>query len=363
MPTVPAKGIDGRSLAAAGMCILALFIDGFGWLLAIAGIYMLRRSSFNTGTRWVLGTVALGPKLLFLGIKAMNAPPGLSFTIQPSNLATSSALWAWTGLMIGIGVILLLQSRRQEHPANEPFQSQPKYEWLVPLIGVAMVAGGVALLLGLQDGFERIDDAGHGRWVLHHAVKGRVAEFSGGDVSEILVEERHHSRGSNDYAVKFGLKDGHSYSVTLKTAFIIDELRKFATTANLAPGKLRLVPYRGATWTSGNSKITLKDCIGVYEMSDANAHRRSTVEFWIENERLMGKETVNDTGQPQVRVLRNIKLDETGEMEYQPASYLEASHQKEENVTRISLSWAPQAESGKFIPGGFETGGQQYRKR
>jgi hypothetical protein len=194
-------------------------------------------------------------------------------------------------------------------------------------------------------------------------VKGRVAEFSGSDVATIVVEERHHSRSNNDYAVVFGLKDGHSYSVTVQTASVIDELRKFATTANLAPGKLRIVPYRGATWTSGSSGITLKACVGVYELSDPTARRRSTVEFWIENERLMGKETVDDAGQRHVRVLRNIKLDETGEVEYQPASYLEASHQQDENVTRISLSWSPQAETGKFVPDGFETEGQRYRKR
>jgi len=221
----------------------------------------------------------------------------------------------------------------------------------------------VVLLLGLQDGFQRIDEAGHGRWALHHAVKGNVAEFSGSDVAAILVEERHHSRSNNDYAVKFGLKDGQSYSVTVNTSFVIDELRKFATTANLTPGKLRIVPYRRAIWKSDSPGITLKACVGVYELSDPNARRHSTVEFWLENERLMGKETVDDAGQLHVRVLRNIKLDETGAVEFQPTSYLEASHQKEENKTRISLSWSPQDETGKFISDGFETAGQRYLKR
>ena len=48
------------------MCVLALFVDGFGWFFAIAGIYMLRRSAFSSSARWVLGAVALGPKLLFM---------------------------------------------------------------------------------------------------------------------------------------------------------------------------------------------------------------------------------------------------------------------------------------------------------
>jgi hypothetical protein len=77
---------------------------------------MLRRSAFNSSARWVLGSVALGPKLLFTGIRVMNAPSGLSFPIEPTNMATSSALWAWAGLAIGIGLFFIIESRAYYFP-------------------------------------------------------------------------------------------------------------------------------------------------------------------------------------------------------------------------------------------------------
>ena len=361
-PSIPATRIDGRSLAAAGMCVLALLIEGLGWFFAITGIYMLRRSSFGSSTRWVLGGVALGPKLLFVGIRTMNAPSGLSFPIEPYNLATSSALWAWAGLAIGLGLFFLLQPRSPEYPPNEPGRNQPQLGPVLPILGVACVVGGVVLLLGLADGFQRIDDAGHGRWALHHAVKGTVADFSGAELGTILAQERR-GRKNNFYNITVGLKDGRSFSVTTRAASALDELRKFATTANLPPGKLRIVPLRGGAWTSGSSGITAKDCAGVYELADSNAPSRSTLEFWIENERLAGKETITDSHLRHVRVLRNIKLNEAGEVEFQPATYFEASQQKADNTTTISFGWSPQTETGKFIPGGFQTGAQKYRKQ
>lgn len=346
--------------------MVALFSGGFGWFFAFAGIYMLRRSSFSSSARWVLGAVALGPKLLFMGIRAMNAPSGLSFPIEPTNLATSSTLWAWAGLAIGLGLFFLVEfrreSRRPEFPPNEPVRDQPRLGLVLPILGVACVVGGVALLLGLLDGFQRIDDAGHGRWALHHAVKGTVADFSGSELATIVAQERQ-SRRDNPYEIMVELKDGRTFSLTTRAASALDELRKFATTANLPPGTLRIVPLRGGAWTNGSSGITLKDCVGVYELVDPNARPRSTLEFWIENERLAGKETITDSQRRRVRVLPNIKLNETGEMEFQPASYLEASQQKADNTTTISFSWSPQTETGKFIPGGFQTGVQKYRKQ
>jgi hypothetical protein len=344
------------------MCVLALFTEGFGWFFAIAGIYMLRRSSFSSSARWVLGAVALGPKVLFMGMRAMNAPSGLSFPIEPTTLATSSTLWAWAGLAIGLGLFFLMESRRPEFPLDAPVRDQPRLGLVLPILGVASVVGGVVLLLGLSDGFQRIDDAGHGRWALHHAVKGTVAEFSNSELATIDVQQRR-SRRNNPYEIMVGLKDGRAFSITTQAASARDELRKFATTANLPPARLRIVPLRGAAWTNGSSGITLQDCVGVYELIDPNARPRSTLEFWIENERLAGKETIADSARRHVRVLRNLKLSETGEMEFQPASYIEASQRKADNRISISFSWSPQTETGKFIPGGFQTGVQKYRKQ
>jgi hypothetical protein len=344
------------------MCVLALFVDGFGWLFAIAGIYMLRRSSFSPSARWVMGAVALGPKLLFIGIRAMSAPSGVSFPIEPTTLATSSALWAWAGLAIGIGLLFLVELRRRpEYPPNEPVPNQPKLGLVLPILGVACVAGGVVLLLGLTDGFQRIDDAGRGRWVLHHAVKRTVADFSGSELAAIVVQQRGTRRRSS-YEITVTLQDGRAFSISTGDSAALVELRKFAATANLPPGKLRIVTFRGGTWTNGSSGMSIKDCVGVYELVDPNARPRSTIEFWLENERLAGKETIDDSPRRHVRVLSNIKLNDTGEVEFQPASYLEVSQQKAENTTTISFSWSPQRETGKFTPGGFQTGTQKYRK-
>ncbi|MFN7999211.1 MAG: hypothetical protein U0Q18_36670 [Bryobacteraceae bacterium] len=360
-PSVPATRIDGRSLAAAGICVLALFIDGLGWLFAVAGIYLLRRSSFSSSARWVLGSVALGPKLLFIGIRAMNAPSGLSFPVESTNLATSSALWAWAGLAIGLGLLLVLQSRRAEYPPNEPAPDQPQARFILPLAGVCAMAVGVVLLLGLTDGFQRIDDAGHGRWALHHAVKGTVASFSAGELAGIVAQERE-GRRENHYEITARLQDGRAFSLTTRSTASLDELRKFAATAALPPGRVSIVPLRRPAWTNGASGITLQECAGVYEQVDGAAGARSTLEFWIDNGRLAGKETLADSGRTHVRMLRNIKFQETGETEFQPASYFEASQQRADNTTAISFGWSSQPETGKFVPGGFQAGARNYRK-
>jgi glycopeptide antibiotics resistance protein len=73
---------------------MALFFNALGWLLAIIGIFLLRRAVFQPRVKWILAAVAVGPKILFLGVQSLSAPVGLSFTIEPRTLATSSALWS-----------------------------------------------------------------------------------------------------------------------------------------------------------------------------------------------------------------------------------------------------------------------------
>lgn len=271
------------------------------------------------------------------------------------------------GLAIGLGLFFLVESRRvesrrPEYPPDEPVPDQPKLGLVLPILGVACAVGGVVLLLGLPDGFQRIDDAGHGRWALHHAVKGTVANFSASELATLVAQERR-ARRDKFYEITVGLKDGRSFSLSTRAASALDELRKFATTANLPTAKLRIVPVRGPAWTNGSSGTTLGDYVGVYHLVDPNARPLSTFEFWIEDQRLAGKETIDESGRKHVRLLRNLKLNETGEMEFQPASYLEASQQKAENAFAISFSWSPQTETGKFTPGGFDTGAQRYRKQ
>ncbi len=58
----------------------------------------------------------------------------------------------------------------------------------------------------------------------------------------------------------------------------------------------------GGRWTSGASGFTLKDCVGTYERADESSRSRSTFEFWLDGERLRGKETVADPEGRHVRV-------------------------------------------------------------
>src|SRR5690349_13499048 len=99
--------LDPRSLIAAGLCVGALFFDGLGWILAIAGIVLLRRAVFSGKAKCGLAAIAILPKILFVGVRSLNAPSGLSFPIEPRNLATSSSLWAWCILVAAFGVYLM----------------------------------------------------------------------------------------------------------------------------------------------------------------------------------------------------------------------------------------------------------------
>src|SRR5512137_2976990 len=100
-----------RSLAAAGLCIGSLFLGPLGWLAAIVGVVLLLRAELPSRAKWTLAAIALLPKILFMGVSVATAPRGLSFEIESVTLTTSSSLWAWTVLLAGFGVVLLLQSR------------------------------------------------------------------------------------------------------------------------------------------------------------------------------------------------------------------------------------------------------------
>src|SRR5512136_2468240 len=87
---------DLRSLVAASLCVASLFFDALGWLMAGVGVVLLGRAVFPRRVKWLLTALALAPKVLFLGVRAMSAPQGLSFAIEPTTLTTSSSLWTWS---------------------------------------------------------------------------------------------------------------------------------------------------------------------------------------------------------------------------------------------------------------------------
>jgi hypothetical protein len=361
-PSVQATRLDVQSSIAAGLCVLALFFDVLGWILAIAGVVLLRRAVFSRTAKWLLAAIAIAPKILFVGVRSLNAPGGLSFPIEPRNLATSSSLWAWSVLLVAFGVILICAPQRAPQAPNAPVEPRPRRSLLLAALGLVPIAAAMVMLLGLTEGFHRIDDAGQGRWALRHAARGNVAIFTGSEVASIDAAERYQSRKGRDYSIRVVLADGRSFSVTTKSAAALEELRRFATTANLPRGTVRIVRRSGGNWTSGASGFTVKDCVGTYVLSDESSRSRSTYEFWLDGERLAGKETVADSGGRHVRVLRNIKVNDTGEVEFQPGTYVEAS-QQDKGTMSFSFRWSSDGETGRFVRNGFEVGLQKYRKQ
>jgi hypothetical protein len=361
----PTLKYDTRSVVAAALCLGALFLDGAGWLLAIVGVGLLPRAAFPARIKWMLAAVALVPKILFLGVRSLTAPQGLSFTIEPRTLATSSSLWAWSTLLIGFGVLVVLQARRAPAAPGAPVGPQPvesQRPLLLRVLGLAMAVGGVVMLLGLLDGFQRIDDGGDGRWTLHHAARGTLATFTRDDLSAVEVREQHSSRGSSHYSVLVTLTEGRTFSVSTTSREAVQQVRDFATTADVPRGRVRSVPYRGATWVNGASGSALKDFVGTYEHVDASTGERSSLEFWIESGRLAGKEHVFVGQRPYVRPLRNIRVSDTGSMEYEPSTLAEVGHPSAA-TTSFSWRWSAGGESGRLTSDGFEVGGKKYRRR
>ncbi|HLK48602.1 MAG TPA: hypothetical protein VKT49_10735 [Bryobacteraceae bacterium] len=359
-PPVSQARLDAWSLSAASLCVLALFFDFFGWVLAVAGIVLLRRAAFSRTVKWYLAAIAIAPKILFFGVRSLAAPGGLSFAIEPRNLATSSSLWAWCIFLMAFGGYLLLQARRPPQEAHAPVQPGSYRSLMIGGLGVAAIAAAVVLLLGVMDGFHWINEAGRGQWALRHAVRGNVATFTGSDVRSIDATERYSQRGGSSYSVRVALADGRSFAVSTKSAAALDELRKFSTTANLTGGKVRIVHHRGALWTNGSSGFRLPDCVGTYEAVDAG-EARSTYEFWLDGERLAGKETLVETPGRHVRMLRNIKVGETGEFEFEGSPYVDAAR-PDQGKLAVSFGWSSKGETGRFVKNGLEIGLQKYRK-
>jgi hypothetical protein len=349
-------------LGAALLCCLAPFSDLPGWALAIAGVLLLRRAALSRKTKWVLAAVAIAPKVLFLAAHLRSGTGGLTFPIEPRNLAASSSLWAWSVLLAAFGALLILQRRRPAQAPGGAPQGHPRRDIRLALLGLIPIAVAAVMLLGLTDGFHRIDEAGKGKWALWHAARGNVAVFSASDLASITAVENYSQRRVRNYSVKLALNDGRSFSVTTKTAAALEELRKFATTATLPAGKVRITPRRGASWTNGGSGIALRDCVGTYEPVDKSGPSRSIFDFRLEGDRLVGRETIVTPEGRRVRALRNIKVSEDGSVEFEPAAYLESSQQKAGTMS-LSFGWSRGGETGRFVKNGFESGLQKYRRK
>lgn len=357
----PVKKLDPRTMLAATFCVAALFTDYLGWLLAIAGIVLLRGAAVRSRTKWLLATTALAPKILFFAIRWSSAPPGVSFTFEPWTLASSSSLWAWSVVMAAAGVLVMMARQGPVEPASSP-GPPPQRSLLPAAVGLALIAGAAVMLLGLIDGFHRIDDAGGGRWALKHAARGTRATFTRDELASIEGIENHSSKGGSSRTVRVALTDGRTFSVTTRSLGTFEALQAFAATANLAPGKARITRYKRGTWTNGAGGFALKDVVGTYEHDDKDAREHSRLEFWLEGDRLAGKETVQDATSTYVRALQNITLlSETGEVEFTVATRAE-SQKVGENTTAYHLQWSGGGERGRFTKDGFVTGLKTYKK-
>jgi hypothetical protein len=353
---------DLRSVAAAALCAASLFFDTLGWLMALVGVVLLRHAAFSRRVKWMLAALALAPKILFLGVRSMSGPTGLSFTIEPTTLATSSSLWTWSVLLAGFGLFLVFRARIEPPAPGVPPPLDTRQPLVLKVVGVIAIAASAVLLLGLLDGFHRIEGAGEGRWALRHAGRGTRATFRSTDVASIEVNENRQSRGGSSYSVRVGLADGRTFAVTTKSVSALAEIRAFATTADLRPGTVRIVRRRAGTWTNGASGFTLKDYAGTYEHADGNTGERTTIEFWKEVDRLAGKETVTSGPTRYVRTLRNIKASDTGELVFEPTTRAEVGKPSESTLS-FSLSWSPAGESGRLTKDGLEVGSMTFARR
>jgi hypothetical protein len=353
---------DLRSLAAASLCAASLFFDATGWLMAVVGVVLLRRAAFPRRVKWMLAVLALAPKILFLGVTSLSAPPGLSFTIEPTTLTTSSSLWTWSVLLAGFGLFLALRARPVRPVPGVPPQAETRLPLLLKVLGLVAIAVAAVLLLGLADGFHRIDDAGEGRWALRHAARGTMATFVRADVASIEANENRRSKGGASYTVRVGLSGGRTFSVTTTSVSALQELRAFATTADLGPGIVRIVRRRGGTWTNGSAGFALRDYVGTYEHADGNTGERTTIEFWREGDRLAGKEAVANGPSQYVRTLRNIRASDTGEVAFEPTTRAEVGKPSETTMS-FSWSWSPGGETGRLTKDGLEVGAKTFARR
>lgn len=359
----PSRANDATLSTAAVLCCLgAVYFNALGWLLAIVGIVLLYRSPMRSRTKWLLAAGALVPKIAFLIISRAEAPRGLSFEFDPWTLATSTSIWFWSLLLIGFGERAIAASRRPPAllPGGVVPMAHPGRNRGLVALGLVFIAVGAMILLGPFDSYQRIDDAGGGRWALHHAVRGNVATFARGEVALVECRENHASRGASSYSVIVRLTDGRSFSVTTRSQNPFEEMRRFVATADLAPGRARYVPYHEPAWSNGGG-FTLKDYVGAFEYADKSERRR--IEFRLDGDRLAGKETVTEAGNdPYVRTLNNIKVSDTGETWFAMATRAEARDLPGDRM-RFSFQWSSDAETARLTKAGFEVGPRRYARR
>jgi hypothetical protein len=125
---------------------------------------------------------------------------------------------------------------------------------------------------------------------------------------------------------------------------------------------MRIVRRREGTWTNGATGFTLKDYVGAYEHEERSTGERTTIEFWIEGDRLAGKETLSHGAIQHVRTLRNIRASDTGELAFEPTTIAEVGKPSESTMS-FSWSWSPTGETGRLTRNGLVVGVKTFARR
>jgi hypothetical protein len=305
--------------------------------------------------------------VLFFSARWFRAPRGLSFAIEDSTLLSSSRLWGYCSLIIGFGFLALLQSlplpaASAVDPESTANQRDTRSSLPLKLLGLVAIALGIGMLLGVLDGFHRIDDAGNGRWSLAHAARGTLVTFSRADLVSIDATETNAKRGPNSRHIVVTLTGGRSYSESTRSMNAFQELRDFATTADLTPGTVHIRPYRGKAWTNGACGYALKDFVGRFEHASAAEGERSTLEFLAQNNRLEGKETSYLGAKAIERSMRNLKLSDTGKAEFELGNMVKVGAASNE-AWSLSLRWSTSRQSVQLTNAGLEMGTTTYARR
>jgi hypothetical protein len=168
------------------------------------------------------------------------------------------------------------------------------------------------------------------------------------------------------------LADGRTFSASTTSSAAFEDVRKFAATAGLRPGTVRILGRFGRNWTNGATAFTVKNCAGTYEYVDERGGGRRMLEMWLQNGRLVGRETETVGQVRQTRTLRDFKIDDTGVAEFQATSFAGASGPSSTAIS-FSFQWPPKgghgfftggtSETGRFTREAFETGSKTYHKR
>ena len=358
-----------------GLCVLSLFFDFLGYVLALAGLFLLwKHGKLKLPTRLGVTAVVLLPKVAIF-LLGWNRITENLFELEPQTFATSSSIWAWSLLVCGVGVGCLMLAgaiRRGNMSAlrlgkasfSPALSKNPGRKGAavvgVGLIGLVFVAVSALMFLGLEDDFQAVEPDERGRWRLTHQVRGMVASFLPAEVKSFTGERDSGTDADLSlYWIRVSLNDGRSWSMNTRAMDAEEMLKKLAATMELPPGTMRLRMTPGREWVNSGRKVRPEDWAGTYRSTAGQGPSRDSVlEFRVVEGRLVGKETLRLGDRETSRELRNIQVTPSGEIEFETETLAGASKQAESRY-RFSLNYAPRRRAA-LRDGFLDVDGSRY---